>query len=356
MRREHQGVQEWPQGSGRYRIDYRDAEGRRRREMIGDFDLAVNVYRQRKTEIWEGRFQPKRPLRIPFRELGEAALANKKGRLAKLSYEMDKIRAKKLYAILGPVSVDSIKAHVIEAALQKLRESGLSGSTVNRYRSLLSSIFSYAVRTGKLRINPVRQIPRYEENDPRIRYLDADEENALRQMIVAACPEREAELDLALYTGIRRGEQFGLRWQDVDLERGVITVTGKTGRREVELNSKARAALVVLLAVSNGSRYVCPEAKGKGRDWRRWFEGCVKAANIENFTWHDLRHTFASRAVMRGVDLPTVQHWLGHKSITMTMKYAHLAPSHRARQIEKIVVTRKDTRRNRKTKEMAQTA
>ena len=72
------------------------------------------------------------------------------------------------------------------------------------------------------------------------------------------------------------------------------------------------------------------------RDWRRWFEVCVKEANIENFTWHDPRHTFASRLVMAGVDIRSVQELLGHKSILMTMRYAHLSPAHQQANVEKL--------------------
>ena len=73
------------------------------------------------------------------------------------------------------------------------------------------------------------------------------------------------------------------------------------------------------------------------RDTRRWFEKCIHQAGIQNFRWHDLRHTFASRLVMAGVDLRSVQELLGHKSILMTMRYAHLSPSHQQASVERLV-------------------
>jgi integrase len=88
---------------------------------------------------------------------------------------------------------------------------------------------------------------------------------------------------------------------------------------------------------AEGSIYVCDETlNDTQRDWRRWFERSLREAGIKNFRWHDLRHTFASRLVMADVNLSAVQALLGHKSILMTMKYAHLSPDHTLAAAEKI--------------------
>jgi integrase len=197
---------------------------------------------------------------------------------------------------------------------------------------------SFGVRTGKLSANPVRNVRAFRESDYRIRFLDAEEEKALRTAIRSESAEYEPELDLALHTGIRRGEQFGLKWEDVDLERELLTVrAGKTGRRFVPINSVARSALEKLWRTSNGSAFVCRGATRENQDdWRRWFEEAVKKAKIENFTWHDLRHTFASRLVMKNVPIASVQQYLGHRSILTTMRYAHLSPDFQREHIEKL--------------------
>ena len=339
MRREETGVQEWPLGSGRYRIDYRDADGRRVRKLIGSKKLAINAYRIAKLAVLEGSNTPTKTERITFSVLATMALESKRGRLAPLSYRSDRQRISTMEATLGSSLIDEITTGQVEQLLQELRKTR-SGPTVNRFRTALSSVFTYAIRQARVQVNPVSRVPRYKDSEKRERYLEDDEEIALRQIIREYCPEREVEFDLALHTGIRRGEQFSLCWEGVDLKRKVITIRRvetltKTGYREVELNDTAIAALGELHARSNGSPRVC-WSEGCYARCVEWFDNCVEVAGIENFTWHDLRHTFASRLVMASVDLASVQRWLGHKSILTTMRYAHLAPSHRHAQIQKI--------------------
>jgi site-specific recombinase XerD len=344
----HRGVFESPKHSGIWHIVYYDADHKRHREKVGPRQAAIGAYELRKTEIRLGKFFPPRRDTIRFGELVKEALAHKQAHLAPASYLMDKNRAEKLLDGWRELAAGAITPQRIDERLTALRQGrfvphgpvrpALTGSTVNRYRSLLSSIFAFAVRTGRISANPVRLVPRYKENEHRTRYLDEDEEKGLRKAIRKNCPGREPELDLALNTGMRRGEQFSLRWDQVDLQGGRLTVVrGKTGRRFIPINAAARTALERLHAHSNGSAFVCPETKRQEqRDWRRWFEDSVRLAGIENFRWHDLRHTFASRLVMAGVDLRTVQELLGHKSILQTMRYSHLAPSHLNAAVEKL--------------------
>lgn len=325
------GVFERPKGSGVWWINYYDSDGRRHREKIGRENVAVNAYIKRQSEVRDGRFQaPRSGAKLKFRELAEDALANKKLRLAMRSWKTDKLRLAAVKEVFGETPASAISPGKIESFLTGLREKGRSTSTLNRYRSLMSSIFSFGVRSGKIRANPVAKVERFQENEHRVRFLSASEEEALRKAVRAISTEREAEMDLALHTGMRRGEQYGLTWADVDLERGIVTVQkGKTGRRFIVLNSVAKDALEILWEISNGSKFVCPDKRRDDQlDWRRWFEAATKTAKVDNFRWHDLRHTFASRLVMAGVDLSTVQKLLGHRSIVTTMRYAHLSPDH----------------------------
>ena len=124
----------------------------------------------------------------------------------------------------------------------------------------------------------------------------------------------------ALNTGLRAGEQWGLTWNDLGLDATQPQVTlsaTKNGTvRHIPLNHYARAALESLAQEKMLGTRVFPQQRYRG-----WFEGALATAGIQNFTWHCLRHTFASRLVMVGVDLRTVAELMGHKSLQMTMRY-----------------------------------
>ena len=167
------------------------------------------------------------------------------------------------------------------------------------------------------------------EPEGRLRYLEEDE--AIR--LLGACtesknPHLHAIVTVALNTGMRRGEILGLAWERVDFARGAIrlelTKNGK--RREIPMNQAAYDALSAI-----------PGQKAEGpvfrrRDGAAWgqirtgFEQACKRARIEDFVFHDLRHTFASWLVMRGRPLKEIQELLGHRDFKMTLRYAHLAP------------------------------
>ena len=339
-RREHTGV--FKVRAGVYGVDYRTPDGKRHRPIIGSQKLAMRYYQARQAEIFENRYQPAAPVRMTFSELAAKALESKRGRIAPRSWdtEAQRIKAIEDTTTLGSALIDTVTAATIDALLTKILNSGKSGATCNRYRSALSSCFSYAVDMELLAKNPVRKVRKYPEAECRRRFLAADEEPALRQAVRKNYPEREPELVLILHTGLRKGEMFALRWVDVDLERGQIIVQdsdyAKTGFHAVDLNSAAVAALRELYANSNGRAKVCqPGCYSKSNKWLR---DAIKIAGIEDLRPHDLRHTFASRAIERGVDLPTVQECLGHRSILTTRRrYVHLSASHKRAQLEKLV-------------------
>ena len=148
------------------------------------------------------------------------------------------------------------------------------------------------------------------ENNAIVRYLGHEEEDRLRAVFQEQCPELEAEFDLALYTGMRRGEQYRLKWSDINQQLGLITIPkAKNGeRRYIPINSAAKAALEALWLRRDSTGYVISGPGGqRNKDPRRTFEAAAKEAKlVSHFRYHDIRHTFASRLVMAGVDLRTV--------------------------------------------------
>jgi integrase len=204
-------------------------------------------------------------------------------------------------------------------------------ATRNRHLALLKLTYRLAEEDGKVKTNPARLVRQSKENG-RVRYLLDHEEVALRSVIQKSYAERLPEFEVALMTGMRQGEQFSREWRDVDLHAGTIRLqASKNGDcRFVRLNTRALTSLRMLHAQSIGSGRIFPNIKP------RWITEAVREAKIEDFTWHDLRHTFASRLVMARVEIRTVQELMGHKSITMTMRYAHLSPQDRIAALEKL--------------------
>jgi len=324
-------------GTRDWLADYRDGGGHRRRETARSRGEAERLLAKRQVEISQGNYMaPRSGGRMKFKDLATQAMARKKLRLRPLSYKTDERRLKQVLPLLGHAPVEEIKAAHIDDVLAHLKRDGISDSTVNRFHALISSILKFAVDNEILPANPAKKVKRYKENESRLRWLTDDEEARVKDAFVSDA--NEDEFVLAVNTGMRRGEQWGLLWADVDFANEEITVRGKTGRRHIPLNSAAIKALRRLQKLSGEKPFVSPDHReGLDRDFRRWFEAACKKAKVKNFHWHDLRHTFASRLMQKGESIRVVQTLLGHKSVTMTEKYAHFAPDHRKTAVEKLV-------------------
>ena len=329
-RRRTRGV--YQRKPGQWWICYFDASGRRRREKAGTWESARDLYIKRKNEALRGKKLPEtlRRKTVTFAEIAQDELAYSKQH--KRDYRHDTGRMETLLAWFREYPADGITAQDIE---RRFEQQTWSPATCNRVRALLSLTYRLAIRSGKVRENPARLVKHRLEDNARIRFLSDDEEKVLRKAIEARCPEHLPEFDLALHTGMRLSEQYGLTWVDVSFARRVLTIQrSKNGSaRYVPLNQSAIRALEVMRERTGGMGFVCGETSGP----RRWFEPVLKDAKISAFSWHCLRHTFASRLVMAGVDIRTVQELLGHKTIAMTVRYSHLAPQHTLAAVEKLV-------------------
>ena len=132
---------------------------------------------------------------------------------------------------------------------------------------------------------------------------------------------------------MRKGELFGLKWEQVNFEQGIITLhdTKNGERRDIPMDQTVKTTLKEL---ERRSEHVfCNEEGEAFVRVQKSFEAAVRESGIEDFRFHDLRHTFASNLVMAGEDLNTVRELLGHKDLTMTLRYAHLSPNHKTRAI-----------------------
>jgi site-specific recombinase XerD len=342
-RRSPRGVFERPKGSGVWWICYHDSNGRKRREKAGTRGMAVKLYQKRKTEALQGKKLPEsiRRKQVLLSELLDAAAEHIKGRYRgqRLGADGHDYRYAALKAALGNRPAEAVTAQEIERALSRLSEDRKwKPASFNRHKAFLSLAWRLGVESGKVQSSPVRLVHRRREDNGRIRWLSADEETKLRAVVEADYPAELPALDLALHTGMRMSEQYNLQWNCVDLERRQLTIPRSKhgGIRYIPLDNTALSALLTLRSRGdgNGPVMLCGQS-GHGhlagqalKTPKEWFGAACQKAGIADFAWHCLRHTFASRLVMAGVGLRKVQELMGHKTIAMTCRYAHLSPKH----------------------------
>jgi len=318
-RRNPRGVFEKHPGSGEWWICYWDAQGRKRREKAGTKSAAVKLYQLRKAQVLEGRKLPTRRPPVLFGTLIDDALVYSRehhGSRWQTEIGYIVIAARERF---GNMTAESITPAQIENFLS---EHTKAAATRNRWRSVFSLIFRLGMVNGKIPFNPVGSVQRKKENNVRERFLTAEEEIRLRVAIREMFPEHEPEFDLALYTGMRASELYSLRWENVDLFRGQLTIPkSKHGeKRHVELNESAKRALARLQPKSEGPIFVW-------RWYRKWFSKVCRAARVANFRWHDLRHTYGSRLTADGIPLRHIMKLMGHRNLNTTLRYSHLAQS-----------------------------
>lgn len=205
----------------------------------------------------------------------------------------------------------------------------ISGSTVNRYMAALSHALTMASREwGWIRDNPMRRVTKKKEGRGRVRILSDSE----RERLLAACRASgawylEPAVILALSTGMRQGEILGLRWPDLDLKRDrlVLEDTKNGDRRGVALVGPARDVLADLSKYRRiDTDLVFPETGSFRWSWLR----AVRRAKIIDFRFHDLRHTAASYLAMNGATPSEIAAVLGHRTLAMVKRYAHLHDEH----------------------------
>lgn len=226
-----------------------------------------------------------------------------------------------LHDLLDFPGFSTFSQEMLDQLIGKLRKRGNSNATINRKMAALSKLLRKAYKMGDVHSLP--EFKRQKEKAGRIRFLDRDEENILFSEIRA---HSEAYYRLCIFlvdTGARLSEGLNLRWGDIHKDRVTFWVT-KSGRsRSVPLTQRALAAIE-----GSDRRYSGPFAEIDQQRFRvAWHNAkdAVGFADDKDVVPHVLRHTCASRLVQGGIDIRRVQMWLGHQTLTMTMRYAHLA-------------------------------
>ncbi len=328
--KQDRGVFEKPVGSGVWWVRY-TWQGKEVRRKIGRKTDAKNYYARVRAQILEGRYEPEKPRVVT---LG-AWIAEYMETVTAISKPVQKTYAAFWTNRLGDRPLASIKTSELERIQAALLEEGrLAKTTVNRYYAFLKHVFNVAVRDGLVKENPVVRVQFFKEPKGRTIFLSEADEAKLKE---AFPPEFWPFVELAIHTGLRQSEQFGLRWENIDTASRVLTVpVSKSGlTRHVPLNDTALAVLRDLKArqvILSPWVFQSPVDHTKPRDgnafYKKVFVSAVEKAGLSGVVWHSLRHTFCSRLVQRGVPLLTVQKLAGHKDYATTLIYAHLSPDH----------------------------
>lgn len=246
---------------------------------------------------------------------------------------------------LGDTILADITPDIISRTRGKLLQKGIKPSSANRYFAALSSAFSLAVREfGWVDSNPCARVRKLNEPRGRTRYLTNHErENLLKACEASKSRELHIIVTLALSTAGRKSELRWLRWDDVDLQQGVLLF------RETKNGTMRSVPLVgqglELLREWGKIRRLDTDLVFPGRNpkypvlFEKSWRAALKMTKISDFRFHDLRHSSASYLIMAGVHLRTVAEILGHRTLNMVQRYSHLSPEHLRSEISRTMET-----------------
>jgi integrase len=250
---------------------------------------------------------------------------------------MDRLHAAQWRRGLSGAVMNHLAGRDVTLHIRRRRDEGVGPASVNRELALLSSAINHWNLVHDANLPNPTGGRKLREPEGRVGWLTRAQAAALTRAADAAdqAPYLAPLIVLALNTGMRRGELLGLEWSRVDLRNDIVyleaTHTKAAKRRSVPLNRQARETLVSLLRYRSTHRTDCPWVIFRANRKRihsvaTGFRNACDRAGIEDFRFHDLRHTCAAWLVQAGVPLRQVRDVLGHSTVTMTERYAQLAP------------------------------
>jgi integrase len=294
---------------------------------------AERALRKRLGEIVDGKYEIRKAVSSPrFEDFAKEYLEYSKAN--KRSWTRDRTSIKNLLKQFRGYKLHGITPWLIEK-YKRVRKESVTVSTVNRELACLKHMFTMAIKWGKANDNPVKEVKLFREPERRLRWLTEEE---CEMLINASTGHIRSIVITAVNTGMRLGEILILTWDRVDFERATITVerSKNDGIRHIPMNTRLTEELQSV-KIETASNYVFPNRVGEPfKDIKNGFIAAQKRAGIERCRFHDLRHTFASHLVMNGADIATVKELMGHKTIAMTMRYAHLSKEHKQRAVDSL--------------------
>lgn len=256
-------------------------------------------------------------------------------RTNKRSWQDDERTARVLCLFFAAKSFNQISPLLIEKFKRERRETKIKfkkqddrprrPASINRELEVLSKIFTLAIDAGVTNTNPCRKVKKLLVNNQRTRYLSVAEEKKLMAQLEGRREHLRAIVIVALYTGLRRGELFNLRKEDVDFDLDVIHVRqSKSGQsRLVPMEPVVRETLLALRDRRSELFFASPATGKRFNTIKTGFTSACSDAEIVNFHFHDLRHTFGTRLADAGVDVVKIKELMGHSTIVTTMRYMH---------------------------------
>lgn len=315
---------------------FTDASGKRVRRTTGTTD-------RREAEALEAKWkleahQVKRWNAPPSRTFDELMLRHYKAMQAEgRTMEREVYTLRRIKPFFTGRDLLTLKRSDVRAYIDKRREEGVTNGTINREVGFLSAAINYARREWDWDIPNNVEGMRLKEPEGRVRSLTVVEATRLLEVAEQSrqSPHLANFIRLALNTGCRRNELLKLQWEQVDLKSNLIHLEAKDTksrrRRSVPLNEEARRAMLGLARYRAehcpASEWVFARKDGTRQESiDQAFGIALRKAGITDFRIHDLRHTCASWLISAGQPLPAVRDLLGHSTIRMTERYAHLAP------------------------------
>jgi len=296
-----------------------------------DRRLAQAIEAKIRAEIAEGKFFDK-PVgqSKTFKDMMEKFMQEHAPKVSKNMQKSYASSLKHLAIFLGNSKLSDIKPKLISEYKVLRKNKGIKPATINRELAMLSKAFNLAVKEWEwVKDNPVSRVPKEKEDNERDRWLNAEDEKRLLENSLSWLKDI---IIFDLNTGLRQDELLSLQWSRVDLFRKIIIIQeSKNGKpRTIPLNqialdilmekSKRRNLKSDLVFLSNMS------TKIDRHNLRRAFNIALDKTGIQNFHFHDLRHTFATRLAQRGIDIYKISKLLGHQDIRMTQRYSHHCP------------------------------
>ena len=304
---------------------------RRRRELAAfSITSARDLLHRRKTQLYQRdySFLEPPPQAIPtLRDFVARYIDYAK--TTKKSWMFDQARLKAFVARHATAPIDAVTPAMLDH-YKAARARDVAPKTVNHELQVLRLLFAHAVRWNVITRNPADGVKRLKVPQKVMRVLGDDEE---KMLLEAASPHLRDFIVLVLHTGLRRGEALALRGKHVDLDKRMLTVAAGKGDkvRVIPINDTVRE---ILARRVRGNGYVFTWEGNPIKDVKVAWGQALRRSGVAHITIHNLRDTFATRAVHLGVDLVTLMHLLGHTSIEMTSKYTHPTPEASKRAVE----------------------